>query len=99
MTNYSDIFNSRTSLSPPVTCPIILFFLVSYVEERSRWPIQSPNKGEEKKVKDCEEREIRSPLLILNLNVGKLWDQGKEEEGKKLKKRHILGMNDERGGE
>ena len=27
------------------------FFLVSYVEERLRWPIQKPNKGRKKKAK------------------------------------------------
>ena len=27
------------------------FFLVSYVEERPWWPIQSPNKGRKKKAK------------------------------------------------
>ena len=29
-----------------------------------------------------EEREIRSSLSILDLEDGKLWDLGKEEEGK-----------------
>ena len=44
-----------------------IFFLVSYVKERPRWPVQSPNKDERRKRKAKEEREIRSSLLILDL--------------------------------
>ena len=40
------------------------------------------------------EREIRSSLLILDLNDGKLKDAGKQEEGKRFHKLHVLGMND-----
>ena len=48
------------------------FCLVSYVGERLWWPIQSPNKGRQKKAKGREKREIRSSLLILDLKDGKL---------------------------
>ena len=63
--------------------PVIL---VSYVEERLCWPIQSPNKGRKKKVNGYEEREIRSSLLILDLKDGKLQDSGNEEEIKTFQK-------------
>ena len=48
------------------------YFLLSCVEERPRWPIQSPNKGRKKEVKGYEERGIRSSLLILDLEDGRL---------------------------
>ena len=67
---------------------------MSYVEERPWWPIESPNNGR-KKVKGYEEREIRSSLLILDLKDGKLYDLGKQEEGKTFHKLHVLGMNDD----
>ena len=41
------------------------------------------------------EREIRSSLLILDLNDGKLEDSGKQEEGKMFHKLHVLGMHDD----
>ena len=41
------------------------------------------------------EREIRPSLLILDLKDGKLYDSGKQEEGKTLHKLHVLGMNDD----
>ena len=44
-------------------------FLVNCVEKRLWWPIQSPNNGRKKKVKCKEEREIRSSLLVLDLNI------------------------------
>ena len=44
---------------------------MSYVVERTWWPIQNSNIGREKMVKGYE-REIRSSLLILDLNDGKL---------------------------
>ena len=44
---------------------------MSYVEERTWWPVQSPNKDERRKRKAKEEREIRSSLLILDLKDGK----------------------------
>ena len=49
-----------------------LNFSASYVEERPRWPIQSPNEGRKKKAKGQELRGIRSSLLILDLKDGKL---------------------------
>ena len=41
-----------------------------------------PQQWKKEEVKGCEERETRSSLLILDLKEGKLWDSGKEEEGK-----------------
>ena len=41
------------------------------------------------------ERWIRSSLLILDLKDGKLQDAGKQEEGKRFHKLHVLGMNDD----
>ena len=67
---------------------------MSCVEERSRWPIQSPKKEEKRKRKGKREREIRSSLLILDLKDGRLQDSGKQEEGKTFHKLHALGMND-----
>ena len=34
-------------------------------------------------------------FMILDLKDGKLYDSGKEEEGKKFHKLHVLGMNDD----
>ena len=53
----------------PILCTMetILYcfsFLVSYVEERPWWPIQSPNKGMKQKAKGQEAREIRSGLQV-----------------------------------
>ena len=41
------------------------------------------------------EREIRSSLLILDLNHSKLYDSGKKESDKMLDKLHVLRMNDD----
>ena len=38
---------------------------------------------------------MRSNLLILDLNDGRLYDSGKQEEGKTFRKLHVLGMNDD----
>ena len=48
----------------------LAFFLVSFVEERLWWPMQSPNKGRKEKEKGLDEREIRLSLLILDLKDG-----------------------------
>ena len=66
---------------------------MSCAEERLWW--QSPNKGRNKTAKVLEERDIKSSLLILDLNNGKLCDSGKKEEGKTFHKLHVLGMNDD----
>ena len=42
-----------------------------------------------------EEREIRSSLLVLNLNDGWLYDSGQQEEGKTFHKLHVVGTNDD----
>ena len=60
-----------------------------------KMPIQSPSKGRKKKAQGYEERGIRSSLLILDLRDGKLYDSGKQEEGKTFHKLHFLGMNDD----
>ena len=58
-----------SSIGPPS-----MFSLVRYVMERPWWPMQSPNKGKKKKTKPKEGGggEIRSSLLIVDLNDGKL---------------------------
>ena len=43
--------------------------LVSYVEKKPWWPIQSPNKGRKKTAKGLLEREMRSSLLIFDLRM------------------------------
>ena len=45
---------------------------MNYVEERSQWPLQGPNRGGKKKAKGYEEGEIRSSLLIIDLKDGRL---------------------------
>ena len=53
-------------------------------------------KPQHKKKEESEqlrgEREIRSSLLILDLKDGKLWDSGKQEEGKTFHKLQALGV-------
>ena len=78
-----------------VIVEVVVIFLLSHVEERSWWLVQSPSKGRKKKAKGLEERDIRSSLLILDLKDGKLSDSGKEEEGKMFHNMHVLGMNDD----
>ena len=68
---------------------------MSYVEERTWRPIHSPNKGRKKKAKDKEKRDIRSSLLILDMQDDTLYDSGKQEEGKSFHKLHVLGMSDD----
>ena len=41
------------------------------------------------------EREIRSSLLMLDLKPDKLYDSGKEDEGKTLHVSQVLGMNED----
>ena len=65
MTNFSRYFFSFLSF-------FFSFFLVSYVGERPWWAIQIPNKGRKKKAKGYEEKEIRSSVLILDMNDDKL---------------------------
>ena len=67
-------------------------FLVSYIEERPWWPMQSSNKEERRKRK-AKRRGIGSSLLILDLKDGRLQDSGKQEECKKFHKLHVIGMN------
>ena len=74
---------------------LCFFFLVSVVVERPWWPMQSPNKGRKKKIESLEERGIRSSLLILDLKDSKLYDSGKQEEGKMVHQLHVLGVNDD----
>ena len=50
----------------------IYFLLVSCAEEKPLWPIQSPNNGIKEERKRLKGREIRSSLLILDLNEGKM---------------------------
>ena len=66
-----------------------------YIAERPLQPIKSPNKGRKNRVKEQEEREIRSNLLILYLKDGKLKHSGKQEEGKTFHKLHVLGANND----
>ena len=49
----------------------------------------------ERRKRKAKRREIRSSLLILDLRGGKLQDSGKQEEGKRFHKLHVLGMNDD----
>ena len=56
---------------------------------------KKPNNERKKKVKGCEERKIRSSLLILDLKDSKLQNSGKQEEGKTFHKLYVLGMNDD----
>ena len=51
---------------------------------------KAPTKEERRKQK-AKRREIRSNLLILDLNDGKLQDSGKQEEGKTLHRLHVSG--------
>ena len=53
---------------------------------------KAPTKEEESK---RLRGESRSSLLILDLRDGKLYDSGKQEEGKKFHKLHVIGMNDD----
>ena len=41
------------------------------------------------------EREIRSSFLILDLKDDKVYDSGKQAEGKTFHKLHVLGVNDD----
>ena len=43
------------------------FFLVSYVEERLWWPIQSPNKGRKKKEESEKLRGERDKIKFIDL--------------------------------
>ena len=67
--------------------------LVNYVGEGPRRPKKSPNKGRKKG--EIEENGISPCLLILDLKNGKLWDSGKQEEGKRLHKLHVPEVNDD----
>ena len=62
--------HSRMKTFSQLSC--CFFSFVIYVEERPWWPIQSPNRGRKEKANGKEGREIRSSLLILDLNGGKL---------------------------
>ena len=70
-------------------------FLVSYVGEGHDGLYKAPTKDERRKRRLRGERENRSSLLILDLNDGKLYDSGKQEEGKTFHKLHFLGTNDD----
>ena len=71
-----------------------LLFLLSSVEERPWWPIQSLNKGKKESERLRGERD-QVKFIDLDLKDGKLQDSGKQEEGKTFHKFHVLGMNDE----
>ena len=47
-----------------------------------------------KKMTGCKEREIRSSLLIIDLNKGQLYESGKEE-GKTFHILQVFGTNDD----
>ena len=51
--------------------------------------------GKKEKAKGVEERGIRSSLLILDFHHGRLYDSGKEEEGKTFRNLHALGTNND----
>ena len=54
----------------------------------------APTKEERRKQK-AKRREIRSSLLILDLRDGKLWDPGKQEEGKTAHKLQYINTTSE----
>ena len=79
----------------PLLCLFLLFFselccekvMVAYRKPQQR------KKDESERLRG--EREIISSLLILDLKDGKLQDSGKQEEGKRFHKLHVVGMNDD----
>ena len=78
-------------------CDAVFSFLVNYVEERLCGLYKAPTKKEERRKRKAKrrEREIRSNLLILDLNDGKLKRSGQQECGKTFHELHILGMNED----